>query len=239
MMGHMRLLLVRHGQTSSNIGHHLDTAAPGADLTEFGRTQAAAVPEALADEDIRAVYASTLVRTQQTAEPLACELGLEVRVRDGLREIAAGDLEMRNDRDGIERYVRQVFGWEGDLDERMPGAETGREVLDRFDAVVAEAEQEVGDGGTVVCFAHGAVIRMWSALRGDNIDLAFASDRPLENTAMVALEGGSDQGWTVASWTDTALGGSTLTDTRHTGPGGEPDDDPYEPAPNRPGIVTR
>nr|WP_284288846.1 histidine phosphatase family protein [Angustibacter aerolatus] len=89
----MRLILVRHGQTPSNVQRLLDTAVPGADLTDLGRQQAERVPTGLADEPVEAVYASTLVRTQQTAGPLAAALGLDVQVRDGLREITAGDLE--------------------------------------------------------------------------------------------------------------------------------------------------
>src|SRR5690606_13810229 len=89
--GDMRLILIRHGQTSSNVADLLDTAEPGADLTDLGRQQASAVPRSLADEDIDVVYASTLVRTQQTAEPLVAERGLELRVRDGVREVRAGD----------------------------------------------------------------------------------------------------------------------------------------------------
>lgn len=223
----MRLLLVRHGQTSSNVGHHLDTAEPGADLTELGRAQALAVPHALAHEQVDAVYVSTLVRTQQTAQPLAQLLGLGPRVRAGIREIAAGDLEMRNDKESIEAYIDRVFDWESNLDARIPGAESGREVLARFDEVVAEAEREVG-AGSVVFVSHGAMIRFWAALRADNIDLEYASDHPLENTAMVVLEGSGATGWTVDLWTPTALGGAALTDTAHTGPGGETDDDPTE-----------
>lgn len=67
----MRLLLVRHGQTPSNVRFLLDTAVPGPGLTELGERQAAALPEALAGEDIDALYASTLTRAQLTAAPLA------------------------------------------------------------------------------------------------------------------------------------------------------------------------
>ena len=37
-----RLFLVRHGQTTSNEIHALDTALPGASLTTLGREQAGA-----------------------------------------------------------------------------------------------------------------------------------------------------------------------------------------------------
>src|SRR5665647_1038410 len=76
--GPMRLILVRHGQTSSNISRALDTAEPGPDLTDLGRAQAAALSRVLDGAPIGAIYASTLVRTQQTAAPLAAAHGLDV-----------------------------------------------------------------------------------------------------------------------------------------------------------------
>src|SRR3954449_4252924 len=87
----MRLLLIRHGQTPANVRGELDTAAPGPALTELGREQAAAVPEALASERIDGIYASRLVRTQQTAAPLARVRGEMHRVvLPGIHEIEAG-----------------------------------------------------------------------------------------------------------------------------------------------------
>ena len=135
----MRLILVRHGQTGSNVAGLLDTAGPGADLTDLGRQQAAALPDALDGARIDVVYASTLVRTQQTAAPLSASLGREIQVRDGLREVSAGRLEMLGDPVSVSTYLRTVFGWsDGDLGTRMPGAESGAEVFARYDEVVAE-----------------------------------------------------------------------------------------------------
>lgn len=225
----MRLLLVRHGQTSSNVGHHLDTRAPGADLTDLGRAQAAAVPEALAAEDISAVYVSDLVRTQQTAAPLATSLGVAATERGGIREVSAGDVEMRNDAEAVDVYVETVFGWEVDPDKRIPGGESGAEVLGRFDEVVTDAYRDHPDG-TVVMFSHGAVIRWWAAARADNVDIAYAAAHWLPNTGMVALEGGPDSGWTVVSWTPTPLGGVALADPANVGPTGEPEDQAVESA---------
>ncbi len=221
-MGAMRLLLVRHGQTPSNVAHQLDTARPGAELTSLGRAQAAAVPEALAAQDIDAIYTSTLTRTQQTAEPLARDRGLQPRVRDGVREITAGDYEMCSDEESVHAYLDIVFGWSDDADVRVPGGETGREVLARVDEVVAEAAAEVGDG-TAVIVAHGAVIRFWVGARADNVDSVYAREHWLPNTGLVAVEGDPATGWTVTRWTEQALGGERLTDEAHTGPGGERD----------------
>src|SRR5659263_454488 len=106
----MRLLLVRHGQTTANVAGLLDTDEPGAGLTDLGLEQAGALPEVLRDESIEVLYASTLVRTQQTAAPLASFLGLEVRVREGLREVRAGTLEMLGDDASVETYLSPRLG---------------------------------------------------------------------------------------------------------------------------------
>lgn len=196
----MRLLLVRHGQTPSNVDHLLDTGVPGAGLTALGEQQAAVLPEALADEDIEAVYASTLIRTQLTAAPLAASRGLDVVVRDGIREVFAGDLEMvRGDTEQGVVYMRTVFAWAaGDTGLRMPGGESGAEALARYDAVVAEAAES--GAGTVAMVSHGAAIRLWTAARAANVDVPFAAAHPLDNTGVVILEGAPGEGWKALTW---------------------------------------
>ena len=60
-------------------------------------------------------------------------------MRDGLREIAAGELEMLGDEASIRRYLQTIGAWmSGDLELRMPGGPPGAEELDRFDAVVRD-----------------------------------------------------------------------------------------------------
>ncbi|XUL92287.1 histidine phosphatase family protein [Streptomyces galilaeus] len=223
----MRLLLIRHGQTTANVDFLLDTAIPGAELTDLGRRQAAALPEAVADEDIEALYASTLIRTQHTAAPLAAARGLDVRVRDGIRELTAGDLEMLpGDREPGHEYMRIVFAWAaGDTELRMPGGENGVEALARYDGVVAEA----ADSGarTVAMVSHGAAIRMWTAARAGNVDVDFAAARPLDNTGIVILDGSPADGWKVLSWAG-AVVEAAGPDTEG-GPAGQPLDEDQKP----------
>ncbi|MGW5329249.1 histidine phosphatase family protein [Streptomyces sp. NPDC004014] len=212
----MRLLLVRHGQTPSNVGRLLDTAVPGPGLTPLGERQAAELPGALAGEDIEAVYASTLLRTRLTAAPLAAVRGLEVIVRDGIREVTAGDLEMLpGDSPRGELYLRTVFAWAaGDTAVRMPGGESGEETLARYDAVVAEAA--ASGAATVTMISHGAAIRLWTAARAANVDVGFAAARPLRNTGVVVLEGSPGDGWKALAWE-----GATVEPAGEGGPAGE------------------
>ncbi|MER5199005.1 histidine phosphatase family protein [Streptomyces sp. NPDC002755] len=213
----MRLLLVRHGQTPSNVDYLLDTAVPGPGLTELGAQQAAALPQALAGEDIETLYVSTLVRTGLTAAPLAAARGLDVLVRDGIREISAGDLEMvpGNSEHG-ELYMRTVFAWAaGDVGLRMPGGESGTEFLVRYDAVVAEAA--ASGAGTVAMVSHGAAIRAWAAARAVNVDVPYAAAHRLANTGTVVLDGSPADGWKALSWA-----GATVVPAGEGGPAGQP-----------------
>ena len=205
-MGLMRLILVRHGQTSSNISRALDTAEPGADLTDLGRAQAAALPRVLDGTPIEAIYASTLVRTQQTAAPLAAAHGLGVQVRAGLREVSAGELEMRSDADAMQLYLDTVFAWrDGNLDLRTPGGESGAEVYARFDDVAAEAAEAAGTDagpgvGTAVLVSHGAVIRSWCAARVDNVSIDYVARANVPNGSIVVLDGDPANGWHALTW---------------------------------------
>ncbi|MFF0792975.1 histidine phosphatase family protein [Streptomyces spiralis] len=230
----MRLLLVRHGETPSNLASLLDTVVPGPGLTELGRRQAAALPEALAEEDIEAVYASTLVRTRLTAAPLAAARGLEVIVRDGIRELSAGGLEGEpGDSERGRLYLRTFLAWAaGDRERRMPGpgGETGTEALARFDAVVEEAARS--GAGTVAMVSHGAAVRLWTAVRAHNLDAGFAAAHPLRNTGVVVLEGSPTDGWKALSWA-----GALVSPAREGGPAGQPVDIAYGTRPDAPPDV--
>jgi broad specificity phosphatase PhoE len=195
----MRLILIRHGQTPANVDGVLESTVPGPGLTALGHEQAAELVEALADEKIDAIFVSSMVRTHLTAAPLVDARGLEPVVRDGLREIAAGDVEGNTDDASVHQFVHTLLAWcGGDLDVRMPGAESGREVIERFDTVVEEAEALGVD--SVALFSHGAMIRAWCANRARNIDLDFVSNHYVANTGIVVIEGSGDTHWQVETW---------------------------------------
>jgi probable phosphoglycerate mutase len=216
----MRLLLLRHGQTHSNVIGALDTAVPGAPLNELGLRQAAAVPGALVGQEIDAISASTIVRTQQTAEPLAADRGITVAIRDGLREISAGSLEMLSDHESQGVYTATAFAWaKGDLELRMPGGESGHEFFQRYDAAIRDVLDSRAK--VVVAVSHGAAIRTWVAARCDNTDGGFAGTHQLDNTGVAVLEGDRVHDWHLVEWQSTPLGGTGLADARAVDPTGE------------------
>ena len=193
----MRLLLIRHAETTANAERLLDTAPPGTDLSERGRVQAEELVEALADVPLDAIYVSDLVRTQQTAAPLAAARGLVPLIRPGIREIQAGEYEMAPDDGSWGAYLAVLYRWaDGEPEARIPRGESGIEVLARYDAVVAEAAQHE----TAAIVRHGAMIRAWTGARAANVDRAFVADTRLYNTAVIVLDGSPDSGWRVETW---------------------------------------
>lgn len=236
----MRLLLIRHAQTPANVLGQLDTARPGPGLTRLGQRQAALLPAALKAEPIGWIFASLLVRTQFTAEPLAAASGLKTQVLEGLQEIEAGTLEKRSDRASVHSYLETIFSWgTGDLNVRMPGGPDGHAFFERFDADIAAIANIAGDitvstrsgsttatcdddRATVAVFSHGAAIRVWTARRTSNVPPEFAGSHELDNTGVVELSGSPDEGWQLVSWAGRPVGGAQLIDQRAEDPLGEP-----------------
>jgi probable phosphoglycerate mutase len=83
-------VLVRHAVTAQT-GPLLSGRQPGIDLSDTGRDQAAAVGVRLAPLPVRAVYASPIERTTQTAEHIASHHGLAVIPLTGVLEADYGD----------------------------------------------------------------------------------------------------------------------------------------------------
>lgn len=84
------VLLVRHGQTTSNTtGFYMGW--PDEDLNEVGYTQSRCLSSRLARLPIASVYTSPLRRAYTTAVILAEPYGLEPKVLDELTEIQLGE----------------------------------------------------------------------------------------------------------------------------------------------------
>lgn len=84
------LLLVRHAVTAQT-GPMLSGRTPGIDLSEEGRSQAAAVADRLAALPLAAIYASPIDRTRQTADAIAVHHAVDVQILDGVLEAEYGD----------------------------------------------------------------------------------------------------------------------------------------------------
>ena len=154
------LLLVRHGETDWNRDGrwqgHSDTH-----LNDLGREQARRLAGDLHDVDV--VYSSDLARAKETAEILAGELGLPVRLDARLRERSFGAWEGMTAAE-IEAAFAEAHGrW-------LAGEGAGADDAEAFDAFGARVISFLGDvlerhpDETVLVVAHGGSIRVVHAL---------------------------------------------------------------------------
>jgi broad specificity phosphatase PhoE len=208
----LRLVLARHGQTPANVERVLDTVLPGPGLTDLGRLQAEALGKELVADPrgpVTALVSSPARRARETAGLVAPAVGLTPGVVEGTHEVQVGDLEGRNDDDSIARFRATYDAWrEGDVTARMPGGESGRDVLDRYLPALEELRAEHPDG-TVVLVSHGAVLRLVAhALVGEIPDLG--PDDHVDNCGRVVL-GADDAGWSLEAWRREAPGGLAST----------------------------
>lgn len=198
----MTLTLVRHAESMGNASGVIDSSTPGPPLSPLGWVQAQVVAAELAGGGHDGLYASTMIRTQQTAEPLANLTGEPVVVLPGLREIEAGVFEGQPEAsagDYSGGYFTAPARWlRGDRSARIPGSIDGNEFDARFD----EAVQQIHADGAVnpVAFAHAAWIMVWVMMNVDNPDPDLLLQRPLRNTGRVVLTGSPGQGWTLVDW---------------------------------------
>jgi broad specificity phosphatase PhoE len=199
------LTLVRHAETEANAAGLLDTIAPGSSLTAKGAQQAKDAAQRLSLDDPDGVFASSLVRTQQTAQYLADETSLPVAVVPGLSEIGAGLHEGHPQAIAGPALFGVVNEWlNGNTETRIPGAENGIEFLDRFSGAVREIST-TGDQRPVA-FSHGAAIAVWTLMSVSNPRFELFASQPLPNTGYVVVQGNPTVGWKLIDWNGTQIG---------------------------------
>jgi len=175
----LRLHIVRHGQTEWNAIRRVQ-GQRNSELNAIGREQAAKVRGELADIDFKAVYASPLVRTRQTAEILCRDRALSIQYIDDLKEMGLGEWEtlMWDDVPGKWPEQHAQFTNHPHLFS-MPGAESAQQVSDRgCRAIDAIRSQE--SSGDILVVSHGVLIKTL-VLKYASRPLQFLWDEPKLN----------------------------------------------------------
>ncbi|MDH3681269.1 MAG: MSMEG_4193 family putative phosphomutase [Acidimicrobiia bacterium] len=166
------VLLVRHGQTPTT-GQVLPGRAKGLSLAETGIAQAERAAERIAGlgkRKVKAVYASPMERTKETAAPIAKALGLRVTARRGLIEADFGawtgrklaDLMKKPEWQQVQRYPSGF---------RFPDGESFSQMQERIcDTIQALVTNHPGQ--TIVAVSHADPIKAAVAdAMGTHLDL--------------------------------------------------------------------
>lgn len=147
------IYMVRHGETPWNVeGRYQGQLDPP--LTDKGLWQARSTASELAPLGFEAIYSSDLARARQTAEALATETGLSIRLDSRLREIHQGEWQGVLIGDIREAWPDEIDGWENDpWNHHPPGGESLQaqqaRVFAAFDDIAAQHP-----GGKIAVFTH-------------------------------------------------------------------------------------
>lgn len=193
------LTLVRHAESAGNASGLIDTSTPGPELTLRGWCQATLAVGQLSPHHYDGIYASSMIRTQQTAAPTAQALGEPVTVLPGLREIEAGQYEGQPESGAAQTLLTAPRRWlQGDRSARIPGSLDGNEFEARFDDAVHHIY--VSGEQNPVAFSHGGAIMLWVLMNVRNPDPSLLTGKSLPNIGHVVLTGSPSEGWTLTDW---------------------------------------
>jgi alpha-ribazole phosphatase len=157
MVGELRLLLIRHGETEWNREkRYLGSTDIG--LNDSGLRQAAALANYLEDEGVDVIYTSPLQRASWTAQKIAKPHGLDPLVDDRLSELSFGFFEGLTFAEAEGQYPDLFSAWLGDYDQSPPDGESladlGQRIADFLEALKRRKRPD-----NVVVVAHGGVVR--------------------------------------------------------------------------------
>ncbi len=175
------LWLIRHAEVEDRyqgvFGGQIDMA-----LSARGRQQAAALAEYLHSRKFDALYASPMLRVQQTLAPWVANSAPRPVVIPELREVHFGDWTGLNWDQLQARFGVHVSSWLEQLDcGAIPNGESGSALRARLEPCLRRIFQR-HPGQDVVVACHGGVIRMllsilldWPLPKWAAVDIDYAS----------------------------------------------------------------
>jgi len=157
------LILVRHAQSAPR------PELPEAEfpLSELGRQQARRLASVLRELGVDALVSSPYQRAIDTLRPYAEAARLEIAVDTDLRERSLGGwLE------SVEAVNEAITKMHADLDFILPGGESGRACLARYQAAVERAIA-ANAGHTIAVGTHGGVVSHFLAAHCTDLPAEF------------------------------------------------------------------
>lgn len=152
-------LLIRHGETDYNKRMVLPGRLPNVHLTLKGRQQAQTVADTLSSAPIKAIHASPLERTVDTAQPLAKALKLDIIPTPGLLETDCGEWQGQS----VKKLRRQKI-WQSVQQHpslfHFPGGESIAECQHRMVQVLESLRLQYAPQDLVACFSHADPIKL-------------------------------------------------------------------------------
>ena len=180
-------IFLRHGEAGSNVEHVISSLPENTHkLTEKGKEQLRAVAKQLKDKGITKIITSPLVRTKESADILADEIGFDkqkITIEARFQEWQLGDLNGKP----VSELQTVCPSYKNRFEQGCGTGETLRDMKRRIGEALYELEEKyhgetiliVGHEYTVwfaECVAQGAAGKECVAIRGDSEDFLRNAD---------------------------------------------------------------
>lgn len=183
-----KIYLVRHCESEGNACRRTQGLVEAL-VTVRGYEQSEMLRRRFRDVHLDMVYSSDAFRALKTAEPIAQDHGLTVRVSILLREITTGIWEDMAWGNIAEEYPEQYQRWrETPWDLITPGASDFQAVGKRLIAGLQRIAREVGETGTALVVSHSSAIRAAQCLLLNRPITELRELKLGENTSVSLLE---------------------------------------------------
>lgn len=153
------ILLIRHGENEYVKKGRLAGRLPDVHLNEKGRQQSRLLAETLKDAPIKAVYASPLERTLETAAPIAAALNLPVIPNPGLLEIDFGEWQNKTLKELRRRKLWRIVQ-QTPSGVCFPGGESFSAAQARIIDALEALCQKHSPKELIVCVSHSDSIKL-------------------------------------------------------------------------------
>lgn len=184
-----RIYFIRHAENLANLTKEFSYKKVDYSLTPKGVLQAQQTADHFKNIPIDEIYSSPLKRAQETAEPIARQKALPVKVLEAFREINVGTLEDRPPTaESWALHNHILNSWvSGDHDMRFPKGENYHEVLarmvDGFKQITAGK-----DGKQIIVIGHGGIFTYTVEMLCKNVDLREIFSNQLYNCAISTID---------------------------------------------------
>jgi len=156
----LNLYFLRHGQTALSREDVFCGSGLDPELTPEGMEMAEAFAKAYRAVEWRAIYSSSLRRTIMTAQPLCDAVGINLRERAELNEIAYGSWEGLKKETVSQQFHDEYISWLADPAWHAPtGGESAIVIARRGLQVIEEVQKQFTDGN-ILLVSHKATIRI-------------------------------------------------------------------------------
>lgn len=177
-----QLYLIRHGEVEERYHKVFGGSRIDMGLSSLGLKHGEVVAKWLAETPLDAIYASPMLRVQQTLAPLAKQRDMQPIIIQDLREVDFGDWTGHLWEGVQEHFGVSAFDWLEIIETKgIPNGESAAELEARVRPALLKILQE-NPHRRVAVFCHGGIIR---------VILAMMLSQPLRNMAHFNIEYGS------------------------------------------------